>query len=717
MPPKRKMAKESQEEECSNKKVKATQTGVKRKVSEMSLEEKSELKRRQPSQFCCEEECFKKASFGEINQCKTHCGQHKTGTMEGKKNKKQKRPKISSMNVTEKIAYKKNNPSRFCIEQDCFSTPQHGYVNKSKTHCYLHKTLDMTSRPRITYNLRLLSLEEKLALKQQRPYLFCIHENCITKAGYGKPRKYCGKHLPESISKPKKSKKKLTLEEKVVLKKKTPSQYCKVFGCFTKPSYGFINGPKIYCTLHKMKGTLAKSQKISLLTLQQKKQHKLRAPSKYCCTQNCFNSPTYGKNGNLNVCWKHKQDDDFPGNRMTCKYTSCMRAPTCGTEKERPVYCKKHKSAEMFSCRNLCENELCRKKRLYGFLTGKPKFCKVHKEKNMERLKIKKCQHSGCEKEASFGTKTQKRVYCAYHAVGKNLNDFHNSLCDFTNCTTSASFGFQGDKRRRCYTHQLIGMIQIGRSFCNFKGCQSTSRSFGNHISGRAFCAKHRDKKVHWKLTTCKHAKCKDIATHSESGLFPFSLCHEHAPVHYNSVHETKCVGCNLTLLCDEDGKCLLTCTKKHAERQKRTENALNAFLEKNNMDFLRDVSPSTDCTMQRPDFIFKTPFGVVVIENDENQHRHLTEETETRRMICLHQAFGEPVHFLRFNPDSYLTSDGVKQYMDLSDRHKVLFSVLRQILETPQEFFSTHPFLSAQKLYFNGFTDIESVVVQDVVY
>jgi hypothetical protein len=663
MPPKRKVAKESQEQECSNKKVKATQTGVKRKVSEMSLEEKSELKRRQPSQFCCEEECFKKASFGEINQRKTHCGKHKSASMKG--NPTKITPNLSTLSFEEKCEWKKREPSHFCQELNCFKRPSFNEVGKPKTHCKRHKTVLMKGVP-----------------KKQR------------------------KKISE-----------LTLEEKTCLKKRVPSNFCEEKSCLNSRIFGFIGQKRTRCRVHKQSGMTPYKQ-CKLVTLEQKIEKKKFAPSQFCIVEGCFGKRTHGQNGKLTFCTKHKHNLSGTVRLVIakCKVLNCKKDRYYGYEKEKPLVCKKHQEENMFLCTQRCKFGNCKKTRLFGFVGAKKEYCKSHKEKGMILLSVPICIYPGCETSATFGS-NKKKIYCAKHGKELNLTNLCKKKCENEQCEVTAMYGFCGEKKRFCYNHQLVGMTSLFSSKCKFEGCKTTTRLFGNHITGRAFCAKHHDKKIHWKLTTCKHVKCRDIATHSESGCFPFSLCHEHAPAQYNSVHETICVDCGILLLCDEDGKCFLTCTKKHAERQKRTENALNAFLEKKNMDFLRDVSPSTDCTLQRPDFTFRTPYGVIVIENDENQHRHLTEETETRRMICLHQAFGEPVHFIRFNPDSFFTNNGVKQYMDLSDRHKVLFSVLRQILETPQEFFSTHPFLSTQKLYFNGFIDIESVVVRDVVY
>lgn len=94
---------------------------------------------------------------------------------------------------------------------------------------------------------------------------------------------------------------------------------------------------------------------------------------------------------------------------------------------------------------------------------------------------------------------------------------------------------------------------------------------------------------------------------------------------------------------------------------------------------------------------MFHTLYGVLIIENDEHQHNQYSPECELARMQELFMAYGEAVHFIRFNPDSTLF-----QKDSLVDRHHVLFQKIKFILEDPQSFYEKNRGLSFQYLYYD---------------
>ena len=173
-------------------------------------------------------------------------------------------------------------------------------------------------------------------------------------------------------------------------------------------------------------------------------------------------------------------------------------------------------------------------------------------------------------------------------------------------------------------------MSYLGKK-CDYKGCQRKRPNFGNHITGRAFCSEHADRTIHWNLSTCKTPKCKQVATHSVTGAFPFQYCESHSPDGFSSCKEQRCLGCNLPYLCDEEGYCLFSCTRRHKERTKLTENAMNEFFVKKGLTFTRDTASDFSCTAKRPDFEFRTTFGIILVENDEDQHKSRVCECEQR--------------------------------------------------------------------------------------
>lgn len=65
-------------------------------------------------------------------------------------------------------------------------------------------------------------------------------------------------------------------------------------------------------------------------------------------------------------------------------------------------------------------------------------------------------------------------------------------------------------------------------------------------------------------------------------------------------------------------------------------------------------------CDGERPDFLFDLQSRFLIIECDENQHMHISQDCERLRMINIGQSLGGvPVVFIRYNPDKYRDGDG----------------------------------------------------------
>ena len=245
-------------------------------------------------------------------------------------------------------------------------------------------------------------------------------------------------------------------------------------------------------------------------------------------------------------------------------------------------------------------------------------------------------------------------------------------------------------------------MVDLCHKTCIENTCQTKNPKFGTHLMGRIHCVKHYNKKTEWKLSNCKSTKCKRIATHSETGNYPYEFCDDHCPKNYLSNLTSSCNNCNLSdLICDEDGRCLLSCSLIHKKRFKFSETEMNKFLTRNNLEFSSDKIEDSSCSKNRADFVFRTPYGVVIVENDENQHRTYPSECEQTRMIQIHQDFGESVHFIRFNPDRYHSES---ENLRLEQRHKILLTkVLRPILNQPEDFFIRNQGLTVRYMYYDN--------------
>lgn len=76
----------------------------------------------------------------------------------------------------------------------------------------------------------------------------------------------------------------------------------------------------------------------------------------------------------------------------------------------------------------------------------------------------------------------------------------------------------------------------------------------------------------------------------------------------------------------------------------------------------------------------------MLVVENDEHAHAKYDPVKEQRRMQLLQRAFGQPTHFVRFNP--------------VGDKDALL-CYISPILTHPQAFFAQNPGLSVHYMYY----------------
>jgi hypothetical protein len=280
------------------------------------------------------------------------------------------------------------------------------------------------------------------------------------------------------------------------------------------------------------------------------------------------------------------------------------------------------------------------------------------------------------------------------------------------NCNKHASYGLVWKKPLYCVNHKLDGMFDVLHKRCLHEDCNKQP-AYGNHLTGKIHCSKHADKKIEWKVKTCTLKKCRSIVIYSKNGLYPYEYCDNHYPDEYKSNLTSICKKCGISdMVCDQEGLCLLSCTIKHKERMKYSENAMRDFLIKNKLKFdTADIKISDGCSNRRPDFVYKTPYGVIIIENDENQHKSRLCECEQTRMIQIHQDIGEHLHFIRFNPDRYKSDE---QMLCLETRHLKLKEILRCIFNNPEDFFTRNQNLTSRYMFYDN---SDSDVIFDINY
>lgn len=96
-------------------------------------------------------------------------------------------------------------------------------------------------------------------------------------------------------------------------------------------------------------------------------------------------------------------------------------------------------------------------------------------------------------------------------------------------------------------------------------------------------------------------------------------------------------------------------------------------------------VNPSADpaqCGRYRPDFVYELPVSVVLKEYDEHQHRDRALRCELVRMAEISLGYGgQPVHWVRFNPDSFRVNGVLMNYGE-AVRDRILYLQLKEAVE-----------------------------------
>lgn len=125
--------------------------------------------------------------------------------------------------------------------------------------------------------------------------------------------------------------------------------------------------------------------------------------------------------------------------------------------------------------------------------------------------------------------------------------------------------------------------------------------------------------------------------------------CHTLGSVRYSGY----CVRCFMHLFPDQPV----------ARNWKTKESAVVAHVEAAYADvhWVWDKRIADGCSLRRPDLLCDLGSHVVVVEVDENQHEAYDTSCENKRLMELSSDIGHrPLVLIRFNPDRYVSSDGI---------------------------------------------------------
>ncbi len=138
---------------------------------------------------------------------------------------------------------------------------------------------------------------------------------------------------------------------------------------------------------------------------------------------------------------------------------------------------------------------------------------------------------------------------------------------------------------------------------------------------------------------------------------------------------EQRCKSCNLEEILDDGNYCKYCNPIKFMKHIKQKENTIRDLLLANHFQFTQDkISNGISCGRERPDFVFDCGSHIVILEVDEDQHKHYQCECEQIRMINITQTFGGlSVFWIRYNPDNFKTDKKIIQISDFKKHQHLL--------------------------------------------
>ena len=226
-----------------------------------------------------------------------------------------------------------------------------------------------------------------------------------------------------------------------------------------------------------------------------------------------------------------------------------------------------------------------------------------------------------------------KPQYCFEHKSEEMIN-VKSKLCEFKDCVTRPNYNYEGTHINRfCSKHKLDGMITTS-TLCKFPECKTRPTFNFQDKSRPIYCVRHKeDTMINVLSIRCKTYLCDTVVTKKYCGY---------------------CIICYLHLFPD----------KPQAYNYKTKERAVVEYVLEHFPQFtwITDKRVQDGCSKRRPDLLLDLGYQVIIVEVDENQHINYDCSCENKRIMELSQDNGHrPIIFIRFNPDIYYDSNGIK--------------------------------------------------------
>ena len=100
--------------------------------------------------------------------------------------------------------------------------------------------------------------------------------------------------------------------------------------------------------------------------------------------------------------------------------------------------------------------------------------------------------------------------------------------------------------------------------------------------------------------------------------------------------------------------------SKNYKTKERTTVSKIEEYFP--NLTWVKDKTIEGGCSMRRPDLLVDMGSHIIIIELDEHKHNSESYSCENKRICQIWNDVGERnIIFIRFNPDSYTNSEGIK--------------------------------------------------------
>ena len=413
-----------------------------------------------------------------------------------------------------------------------------------------------------------------------------------------------------------------------------------------------------------------------------------------CNKQAIYNIP--GETKGL-FCGKHKKDDMEDVVSQKCIFEECKKIASFNIPGEKSgLYCNSHREEGMINVKSKnkrCIFEGCDIRGNFNTPGQKSGlYCAKHRKESMEDVVRKRCIFEGCNKNSIYNTPGEKSgLYCKDHRE-EGMVDVVNKKCIFEGCNKYPTYNIPGEtKALFCKEHREDGMVNVVNKKCIIEGCDTRPYYNTPGKTSGLYCNSHReDSMVDVIHKRCKNDWCDTIS---------------------NPKYEGYCAYCYIN-----DPK---NADKPILRNFKTKEIAVRDYILEKYKDFtwICDKRIQDGCSRRRPDLMLDLGNQVIIIEVDENQHTAYDCSCENKRLMEISKDINHrKLIFIRFNPDSYKTSENktinscwkidkrsglltLSSETNWDDRLKVLEETLKYWINN-----ETNKMIEIVELFYDGF-------------